>query len=617
MSSVLQVPPRTTNGGTAPVTQPVHQADPLAAKPDIHAPAAVLRGRALGCPRGCGQMLTSLRCTFLSASAARHRVFYAQSPAQESVGTYGLRGEALHALSPDRRRGRHRDPDRRGVMWAVVHQDPGPPQQRQEEQGIGTAMAHPWASPRQPPKSSTHRHDSAICSTFPLWPPLTMLRVCEQAKVFFLSSPPVSDHSRCSGIRWELVVNQSGPQNGDRSTVFKDTLRQKWVFSIKNMVAGLPTNPPPSVRTVEAGQRARQYWEADNLFAGAVWRPGQPVNWTCADTAEPRLPGLTELYTPQIYNVDAVAYELRVVGLFSVLQCKPMDDQRCPFSNTSKAHELNSVFAGYSRDGFHFGRPAAPRKPLFGMATSGTTAGGNAWDAADVQSVGGGMAVVGDRLFFYAGGCDAEMRIKSTGLFTLRRDGFASLDAGTSAAAGASSHVATDRRCATTRPLVWPANRTFLFVNFAGTGLQVEVSEHGRPHATATSSVLGTVDFTRGRIWWKGSVHVSTPAVLRFCWDSGSLYSFWWSGSACGGEQGARRRGRSGARQHQWQWWRNGHPRRVLAAPVTDLCGDERGSVYLHILKLMRHLCGVVTSRHGSVASLCRLHTKYLRALAF
>ena len=241
-------------------------------------------------------------------------------------------------------------------------------------------------------------------------------------------------------------------------------------------------------------------------------------------------------YTPQIYNVDAVAYESVMVGLISVLQCKPDDDARCPYKNFSTGHELNSVFAAWSRDGFHFARPPAPRTALYGMATEGKTAGVGSWNAGDVQSAGGGFLVVGDELFFYGSGRSPSMSVDSTGLWTLRRDGFASLGAAGSAGQGA---------CVTTRPLEWDPAQRFLFANFNGTGLRAEVLPAGGsaafPRYALGDATPFSGDATRTMLAWGGSnttriegAAAGGPAQLRFCWNTGSLFSFWVSGSACG-----------------------------------------------------------------------------------
>ena len=89
----------------------------------------------------------------------------------------------------------------------------------------------------------------------------------------------------------------------------------------------------------------------------------------------------------------------------------------------------NEILLGFSRDGFHWHRP--DRRPFMGCNSDDP----KAWNWGNVQSVGGGCLIVGDKLYFYCSGWskaqDARDRLPvlSTGLATLRRDGFASMDA--------------------------------------------------------------------------------------------------------------------------------------------------------------------------------------------
>ena len=49
---------------------------------------------------------------------------------------------------------------------------------------------------------------------------------------------------------------------------------------------------------------------------------------------------------PQLYNLDCVAYESLLLGLFSIWRGQPTDRPK-----------PNEVCAGFSRDGFHWHRP--------------------------------------------------------------------------------------------------------------------------------------------------------------------------------------------------------------------------------------------------------------------
>src|SRR5207244_1767161 len=124
---------------------------------------------------------------------------------------------------------------------------------------------------------------------------------------------------------------------------------------------------------------------------------------------------------PELYNLDGVAYESLLLGLFSIWR----GDLGIPPGRP----KINEVCAGFSRDGFHWHRP--DRRAFIGVSERPGD-----WNWGNVQSAGGCCLVVGDELYFYHSGRAGSPGGKgnrdgngSTGLAVLRRDGFASLDA--------------------------------------------------------------------------------------------------------------------------------------------------------------------------------------------
>ena len=199
------------------------------------------------------------------------------------------------------------------------------------------------------------------------------------------------------GIHWQHK-GESGV-TGDRTTMFYNAFRRKWVFSIR-------------ADDVSA-RRVRRYWETDDFFAGATWRPGDPPCWVGADNADPARADYR--IEPQLYNLDAVAYESLTLGLFTIWRGE-MRDREKP----------NDICVGFSRDGFYWSRP--DRRPLIPVSEHVGD-----WNWANVQSAGGCCLVVGDTLRFYVSGRTGVPGTSiagtcSTGIATLRRDGFASMD---------------------------------------------------------------------------------------------------------------------------------------------------------------------------------------------
>ena len=240
------------------------------------------------------------------------------------------------------------------------------------------------------------------------------------------------------GVHWSAPVAVS-PKVGDRSTIFYNPFRKVWVLSMRNW----------------ATPRARKYREHPDLLKALQWSSGEVVSWVGADRLDPHNPTPEfQAIEPQLYNLDAVAYESVLLGLFSIWQGP--DNETC---NKLKIHKRNEVLTGFSRDGFHWDRP--DRRPFLPVNPVK-----DAWNWGNVQSAGGCCLVVGDKLYFYHSGRALAEGFwdgnANTGLAILRRDGFASMDA--DAAAGT----------LTTRPLTFRGKH--LFVNAAvGGQLQVEV----------------------------------------------------------------------------------------------------------------------------------------------
>jgi len=302
---------------------------------------------------------------------------------------------------------------------------------------------------------------------------------------------------------WGEPVARSGPC-GDRTTVFYNPFRQVWVYSLRGGVDGLG--------------RIRQYWEHRDLVAGASWEAGQPPLWVGADRLDPMR---ADLQTPcQLYNLDCVAYESVLLGLFSIWRGQPQDRPK-----------PNEVVVGFSRDGFHWYRPS--REPFIPVSERQGD-----WNWGNVQSAGGCCLVVGDELWFYVSGRAGEpgtpkSGVSSTGLAILRRDGFASLDAG------------EQRGTITTRPVRFTGR--YLFVNAdADEGeLRVEVlneaGEAAEPFARRRCVPVRS-DGTLLPVTWKGAEDLSAlagqPVRLRFHLRRGSLYSFWVSPDRSGASHG-------------------------------------------------------------------------------
>ncbi len=314
------------------------------------------------------------------------------------------------------------------------------------------------------------------------------------------------------GIHWSAVVKTTG-DTGDRSTFFHNPFRGVWVFSIRQLIA---------VGDTERA-RMRYYHEGGDFLSAAGWAPEEPIIWVGADRLDPRRPDLD--VQRQLYNLDGTPYESLMLGLFSIWQGP--ENKVCRAEGIQKRNE---ILLGFSRDGFHWHRP--DRRPF--IAVDDTP---GSWRNGNIQSAGGGCLIVGERLYFYFSArahCPSNRdACGSTGLATLRRDGFASLDAGNS------------RGTITTRRVCFSGKYLFVNADLDGGQLRAEVlDEKGLPIAPFTwqNCLPATRDATCQSIQWRGASDLSTlvgrAVRFRFFVERGSLYAFWVSPDPSGASRG-------------------------------------------------------------------------------
>jgi hypothetical protein len=316
-------------------------------------------------------------------------------------------------------------------------------------------------------------------------------------------------HFSADGIHWGEPVATSG-RLVDRSTVFWNPFRKVWVYSIRHVY-----KTGDAVDKRYGFPRRRSYHEDADVLAAARWEVNEPLRWTDVDRLDPQRDDLK--IKPQLYNLDAVAYESLIIGFFTIWRGQPAD-----------RHKPNDVVLGYSRDGWHWSRP--DRRAFCPVSDRQGD-----WNANNVQSAGGGFLVVGDELYFYVSGRTGRpgAGTLTTGLATLRRDGFASMDAGD---AGGTL---------TTRPVRFAGRHLFVNVDNPNGELRVEIlNETGQvmPRFTADLCTAITANKTLQAVRWTGIEDLSSlahqPVRFRFHLKNGKLYSFWVSPETSGASHG-------------------------------------------------------------------------------
>ena len=321
------------------------------------------------------------------------------------------------------------------------------------------------------------------------------------------------------GIHWGKEVRWAGPCN-DRSTVFYNPFRKVWVYSIKGV---------GEVVGAAKDERLRLYWEQSDLLASPMWsKYSDPPLWVTTDRLDPHWPE-PDIGPPKVYNLDAVAYESVMLGAFAILETYYKGKQ-------PDRPKRNQLYIGFSRDGFHWHRPL--RQPFVGHSDHRGD-----WNWGNIQSAGGVCLVVGDKLYFYVSGRAGQARLgpekchrgadASTGLAVLRRDGFASMDAGKNGGT------------LTTCKLRFKGRYLFLNVDAEDGELRVEVlDDEGQvvPGYSKADCQPVRADKTLVRVQWRGAEDLASlagrPVRLRFHLRNGRLYSFWVSPDESGASHG-------------------------------------------------------------------------------
>ena len=285
----------------------------------------------------------------------------------------------------------------------------------------------------------------------------------------------------------------------DRSTMFYNPFRKKWVFSIRDI--DKPLSDP-------TWKRIRSYYECDDYIEGANWKEEDAHKWMSCDGLDTPNPYVG--FEPQLYNVDCVGYESIMLGMFQIMYGP--ENNICDQYGVPKITELIPM---YSRDGYHFSRPS--RESIINASIHK-----GAWDRGYVQSVGGTLIINGDELWiYYIGFAGDENHAKeswatsgmycngATGIAKLRRDGFVSMN-------GNGSLV--------TRKLTF-TNKKSMFVNAKG---KVQVKIFDSDGCEIATSRIFDGDSTKAEVVFDGfdiSTLNNKVFQIEFIVD-GELYSF-------------------------------------------------------------------------------------------
>lgn len=320
------------------------------------------------------------------------------------------------------------------------------------------------------------------------------------------------------GINWSEKIELG--RSNDYSSFFYNPFRNVWVFSLKHNV------PRVKIEGRRQPYRTRYYAERKKLTDSTHFNDA--VFWVNTDKQldkpDPKIGD-----SAQLYSLHGVAYESIMLGAFQVF-LGPANE----ISEQTKEPKHNEIKIGFSRDGFHWYRPDR-ESFIKGTYQSGS------WDKAFINVPQGVCLVKGDSLIFpytgYSGvsakGTRGMYSGGSIGIATLRRDGFASMEAG------------NKKGTLTTKPVVFDGKYLFVNVDCPEGELKVEVLDDKNkvvPAYSLDNCKAVKVNKTLYKIEWQGADDLSglssKPVKFRFHLTNGKLYSFWVSPHLNGASNG-------------------------------------------------------------------------------
>lgn len=298
---------------------------------------------------------------------------------------------------------------------------------------------------------------------------------------------------------------------GDTTSLFYNPFRDRWVLSVRSLY--------------QKGKylyRYRSYREAASFSELADCR--REYFWQSADANDER-DDIWDCDT-QLYSLDCVAYESIMLGIFQIFK-GPHNAVAEQLGEPKKC----DLYIGFSRDGIQFSR--LNRKPF--IAGSGVH---GAWDEGYIHPASGICIVNGDELLFYFGAWSGNSPRMgrhmyaggSTGVATLRRDGFAAL---TTNSTGRMS----------TPPVCFHGEG--LWVNAQCKSLRAEIQDkngHALPGLSFQDCICRSVNSTKQQVLWNSAVSLHAisgkPVRIAFELEQGKLFSFWISNDKSGSSGG-------------------------------------------------------------------------------
>lgn len=311
--------------------------------------------------------------------------------------------------------------------------------------------------------------------------------------------------------------------SGDRSTMYFDPFRGRWVYSLRDSWDG----------------RSRK------IFTSAAFKVGEkPYGW-----GKDRLPPeeWKEIPHGNLYSFTAVPYESLMLGVFELLDSEPAnkwgnaDNGACEDEGRPKSTYLQFAFSRDGRTYFPAGAACAIRPSGWGSGK---------WDTGYLAIAGGVCVIRDERLCFHYSGLQGDATRRTfdgytdydrdigtyyngaLGAATLRRDGFAGL-------------VAVGKGTVLTKKIKFTGGHLFVNGECNYGSIAAEVLDGNRqpiPGFTlADCTAVRYADTTKRELVFKGGdlAKLGDKGVhIIFRLHCATLYSFWISPSGRGESRG-------------------------------------------------------------------------------
>lgn len=353
-----------------------------------------------------------------------------------------------------------------------------------------------------------------------------------------------------NGTVWKAAKDEKGNvlktgRMEDRSTFFYDALNGQWRFSIRfNEIVGwndIQTSTKARVRYLHSGDTwiDASQWDGGWIYWYSAEEPKDeiPHFWLKTDGDDPIDTSQTGNNIPQLYNVDAIAYESVMIGLQTIWYGPEVD-----VTNVTNQPKINEIQASYSRDGYYYDRPSRGIGEGCALIPASRTKGD--WDYGYLSTTAGGIIVYDDEIRIYYSAISGQHEYENgfreesqyvggaVGYATLRRDGFASMN-------GSGELL--------TKPLTVSKDVKYLFVNanVDGGSIKAEILDldgNVLDGYSVEECEAFTGDSCCTMLTWNGAHDLSflqnKGFRIRFIMEDGELYSFWLSADSEGASAG-------------------------------------------------------------------------------